>query len=71
MSFETHRKINHFSVISEQVISANSIRDIIATTSNKIMGIKAMRERYKPIGLRDAKLIYEAVEAEDLDHLTP
>jgi hypothetical protein len=56
-----HNRVNYFTVTSEQIVSADSIREIIANTLNKVMAIKEIRDQYRPINLRDAKEIYEAV----------
>lgn len=59
--FTANSKVHSFTVTTEQTILAQDIRDIIWNSDGKIDGIKAIRLRYAPIGLRDAKEIYEAI----------
>lgn len=63
--FTVNSKVYSFTVTTEQVISAQDIQNIIWDNGgNKITAIKLIRDRFRPIGLKDAKEIYEAVEAE-------
>ena len=62
MSYEVITKTHAFTVTSVQTILADDIQYIVDTCHNKIDGIKRIRAQYSPIGIKDAKEIYEAVE---------
>ncbi len=53
-----------FQVVSKQTILYQSILNFYWDEPNKIACIKQIREEFKPICLKDAKEIYEHVEAE-------
>ncbi len=60
--YTTNTKVESFTVTTEQVIPVYQIHDIIYRF-NKIDAIKEIR-RLAIISLKDAKEIYEAVEAQ-------
>lgn len=65
MSYEIYTRVHSFTVTTTQTIEAQTIQNIIWDNSgNKIAAIRYIRELFKPICLKDAKEIYEAVEAE-------
>ena len=53
-----------FEVVSKQTILYQTILNFYWDEPNKIACIKRIREEFKPIGLKDAKEIYEAVAKE-------